>query len=114
MCALNSADKEFIKLTIRPLEIKIENVETLVTKQNGRVVSLEKTAQERALLVQELEDWHETGREATCPHKEEIEESTKCIRDGRITKKFVVKSISIAGVVVGLLYGAFKLIEHLL
>jgi hypothetical protein len=94
---LTKADKEFIKLNIKPIQLELKNLNEKFEKQNGRVNELEEESHKRALVVKEMNVWHKSGREQSCPMKPKINKIDEDLMEYKMIKlypkTFIVMSV---------------------
>ena len=84
--ALTKDDKEFIQLSLKPIEIEISGVKDHLGRINGEV-------QKHSDKIADLEDE---------------------VLNVKATKKFVTRTVAIAGGVIAALWGVVQIVSHLI
>ena len=80
--ALTKDDKEFIQLSLKPIEIEITGVKEHLARINGKIVR----------------------------NVDKIEQIEHAAMKNTLSKKFVVKSITVGGILIAGIYGIIQLI----
>ena len=108
--ALTKADKEFIELSLKPIVQRLDTFKEINDKQDERLEKLEETSIERGNIITQMDAWHETGREATCPQNDRIKEVENVQNKNKITKKFIIKVGAFLAGSVAFMWGLVQLI----
>jgi len=110
--ALTKSDKEFIELTIRPIQLDIKTVKEHLIKINGTVHKHEDVITQ-ALIERTQNREHAKHFEnsmSLIPSK--VENLEKNMFENKITKKFIVKVIGITSIVISIIVAVVQLVGH--
>jgi len=82
--ALTKSDKEFIELVLKPIQVEITGVKEHLGRINGEVIK----------------------------HSEKIELIEKEVVSGKATKKYVTRTVAIAGALIAAIWGIVQIAAH--
>jgi len=80
--ALTKADKEFIQMSLKPIMIEISGVKEHLARINGKILK----------------------------NSDKIEQIEHDTMKNTLSKKFIVKSITVGGTLIAIIYGIIQLI----
>ena len=112
--ALSAEDRKYFELVIGPINVELIGINRRLDKINGSVQKHEKIINdalvERSASRERERIYHES-RVETCPQLNRLNIIEDAQLANKVTKKFVVKSIAVAGSVMAFIWGVVRLAD---